>query len=50
MTKFYAVPTVYIRLLALEDLKKKLGRIRYCFSAAASWPQRWLSNGKSEPV
>jgi long-chain acyl-CoA synthetase len=30
------VPTVYVRLLALEDLKEKLGSVRYCFSAAAS--------------
>jgi long-chain acyl-CoA synthetase len=36
VTKFYAVPTVYVRLLALEGLKSKLGAIRYCFSAAAS--------------
>ncbi len=36
VTKFYAVPTIYIRLLALNDLEKKLGKLRYCFSAAAS--------------
>jgi long-chain acyl-CoA synthetase len=36
ITKFFAVPTVYIRFLALGDLKKKLGKLRYCFSAAAS--------------
>ena len=36
VTKFYAVPTVYIRLLALDNLKDRLGRVRYCFSAAAS--------------
>ncbi|UCF94068.1 MAG: AMP-binding protein [Desulfobacterales bacterium] len=35
-TKFYAVPTVYIRLLELEDLETKLQAARYCFSAAAS--------------
>jgi long-chain acyl-CoA synthetase len=38
LTKFFAVPTVYIRLLTLPDLEKKLGRLRYCFSAAASMP------------
>jgi long-chain acyl-CoA synthetase len=38
LTKFFAVPTVYIRLLTLGDLEKKLGRLRYCFSAAASMP------------
>ena len=36
VTKFYAVPTIYIRLLSLGDLEKRLGKLRYCFSAAAS--------------
>jgi long-chain acyl-CoA synthetase len=36
VTKFYAVPTVYVRFLSLEGLKEKLGAVRYCFSAAAS--------------
>ncbi len=36
VTKFFAVPTVYIRLLAMKDLRKKLGSLRYTFSAAAS--------------
>ncbi len=36
VTKFYAVPTIYIRLLSIDDLKEKLGSLRYCFSAAAS--------------
>jgi long-chain acyl-CoA synthetase len=36
VTKFYAVPTVYVRFLSLEELKDKLGVVRYCFSAAAS--------------
>jgi long-chain acyl-CoA synthetase len=36
ITKFYAVPTVYIRLLAVKGLEQRLGRLRYCFSAAAS--------------
>jgi long-chain acyl-CoA synthetase len=36
VTKFYSVPTVYIRLLTIGDLKKKLGKVRYCFSAGAS--------------
>jgi long-chain acyl-CoA synthetase len=36
VTKLFAVPTVYVRLLALENLKEKLGSVRYCFSAAAS--------------
>jgi len=36
VTKFFAVPTIYVRLLNLEGLKEKLGRVNYCFSAAAS--------------
>jgi long-chain acyl-CoA synthetase len=36
VTNFYGVPTVYIRLLNLKDLKEKLKSIRYCFSAASS--------------
>jgi long-chain acyl-CoA synthetase len=35
VTKLFAVPTVYARLLGLGDLKQKLGTVRYCFSAAA---------------
>lgn len=36
VTKFFAVPTIYVRLLTLDGLKEKLGSVRYCFSAAAS--------------
>ena len=36
ITKFYAVPTIYIRLLELTDLSERFKSIRYCFSAAAS--------------
>ncbi len=36
VTKFFAVPTIYVRLLNLEGLKEKLGKVHYCFSAAAS--------------
>jgi long-chain acyl-CoA synthetase len=35
VTKFFAVPTGYIRLLGVKGLRKKLGNVRYCFSAAA---------------
>ena len=31
ITKFFGVPTIYVRLLAVEDLEKRLGRLRYCF-------------------
>ena len=36
MTKFFAVPTIYARLLTIDRLKEKLGKVRYSFSAAAS--------------
>jgi long-chain acyl-CoA synthetase len=36
VTKLFAVPTLYVRLLAVKGLRKKLGAVRYCFSAAAS--------------
>jgi len=38
ITKLFAVPTVFTRLLTLENLRQKLGRVRYSFSAAASLP------------
>ncbi len=36
ITKFFSVPTVYIRLLSLPDLDTQIGPLRYCFSAGAS--------------
>jgi long-chain acyl-CoA synthetase len=36
VTKFYAVPTVYMRLVTLPDIRQRLASVRYCFSAAAS--------------
>ena len=36
VTNLYAVPTVYIRMLELRNLKERIQSIRYCFSAAAS--------------
>ncbi len=36
VTKLFAVPTVYVRLLSQDGLKEKLKNVRYCFSAAAS--------------
>ena len=36
VTKLYAVPTIYIRLLGLDNLRANLASVRYCFSAAAS--------------
>ena len=36
VSKFYSVPTVYIRMLSINNLRKRLKSVRYCFSAAAS--------------
>jgi long-chain acyl-CoA synthetase len=36
VTKFFAVPTIYVRLLRVPDLREKMRSVRYCFSAAAS--------------
>ena len=36
ITKLFAVPTVYVRLLSQQNLKQTIGAVRYCFSAAAS--------------
>jgi long-chain acyl-CoA synthetase len=48
VTKLFGVATVYVRLLSAENLKARLGVVKYCFSAAASmavelvrqWKQR----------
>jgi long-chain acyl-CoA synthetase len=47
VTKFYAVPTIYYRLLQLEWLKEKLGTVNYCFSAAASMAGEIVREWKS---
>ncbi len=47
VTKLYAVPTVYIRLLSLPDLKERLGSVRYCFSAAASMAKEVVKEWKT---
>ncbi len=36
ITKFFSVPTIYVRLLTLDRLEETLGDVHYCFSAAAS--------------
>jgi long-chain acyl-CoA synthetase len=46
VTKFFSVPTVFTRLLSLPDLSKKLGKVRYCFSAAASLPAEIIRQWK----
>lgn len=48
VTKFYAVPTIYIRLLTVPDLRKKFKSIRYCFSAAASMALEVVLEWKKE--
>jgi long-chain acyl-CoA synthetase len=47
ITKLYAVPTVYTRLLSLDNLKERLGPVRYCFSAAASMAKELVREWKS---
>ena len=46
VTKLYAVPTVYGRLLQAPDLKERLGQVRYCFSAAASMARELVRQWK----
>lgn len=36
VTKFMAIPTVYVRMLGLDNLEKYTKDVRYCFSAAAA--------------
>ncbi|MBA4419215.1 MAG: AMP-binding protein [Syntrophus sp. (in: bacteria)] len=48
ITKFYSVPTVYIRLLTIGDLKKKMGKVRYCFSAGASMAMEIVKQWKEK--
>lgn len=50
VTKLFAVPTIYVRLLTLENLKEKLGSVRYCFSAAASMAAEVVRQWKNGPI
>jgi len=36
LTRFYAVPTVYTRLLNIPDIGHKFQKVRYCFSGGAA--------------
>lgn len=47
ITKFYAVPTVFIRCLRLENLREKMASVRYCFSAAASMATEIINEWKT---
>ena len=46
VSKFFAVPTVYVRLLGVGDLEKRKGALRYSFSAAASMPMSVVKQWK----
>lgn len=48
VTKLYAVPTIYIRLLALDNLRERMAGVRYCFSAAASMATEIVRAWKKE--
>ena len=48
VTKLFAVPTIYSRLLGIEGLKEKLGKVRYCFSAAASMAAETVRQWKEQ--
>jgi len=46
VTRFFAVPTLYVRLLTIPGLKENLGKVRYCFSAAASMAEEVVRQWK----
>jgi long-chain acyl-CoA synthetase len=48
VTKFFGVPTIYIRLLRLPDLRKKIASVTYCFSAAASMAAEVVREWKAQ--
>jgi long-chain acyl-CoA synthetase len=48
VTKLFAVPTIYTRLLGLDDLRQRLGRVWYCFSAAASMASETVRQWKEQ--
>lgn len=46
VTKLYAVPTIYVRLLQVPDLANRMKPVRYCFSAAASMAREMVNQWK----
>jgi len=48
VTKLFAIPTIYSRFLSLKQLKDKLGKVRYCFSAAASMAAETVHRWKEQ--
>ena len=47
-TKLFAVPTIYIRLLRVPNLREKMRSVRYCFSAAASMAAEVVREWKAQ--
>jgi len=47
VTKFYGVPTIYVRILAVKHIEERLKSLRYCFSAAASMAVELVREWKS---
>jgi len=48
VTKLFAVPTIYARLLTVDRLRERLGKVRYCFSAAASMAREIVEQWKEQ--
>ncbi len=48
VTKFFAVPTIYIRLLRVPGFREKMRSVRYCFSAAASMAAEVVREWKAQ--
>jgi long-chain acyl-CoA synthetase len=48
VTKFFAVPTIYIRLLRVPELREKMSSVRYCFSAASSMAAEVVREWKAQ--
>lgn len=48
ITKLFGVPTVYARLLNINNLRERLGNVRYCFSAAATMAKEIVLRWKEE--
>ncbi len=48
VTKFLAVPTIYIRLLRVPNLRERIGSVGYSFSAAASMAAEVVREWKAQ--
>jgi long-chain acyl-CoA synthetase len=46
LTRFYAVPTVYTRLIDIPDIGRRFQRVRYCFSGGAAMAEGILKQWK----